>query len=283
MVMIDKERKTVSDNISAYLRYAKDDTPLTIEEERKVMQRYKRGDQEARRRLIESNLRFVIKMALGYRGQGIPLSDLIQEGNLGLIEALRKFDTDKGVRLITYASWWIRLYIQRAIEQKSRTVNLPINKLDVLKKIRGFEISFEQQNGRMPYHDEVAEGLDITAEQVEQLRNISPSFFSIHTQDDDHIGMDRVLSDTSAERPNERVWMQELVSRLQNALHYLTTREREVISWRFGLGDEGETFSLRQVGQKMGLSPEGVRRIEEQALNKLRRPYIARGMEQLLA
>ena len=127
-----------------------DDTPLSVEEERCLIQRFRDGDEEARRRLIESNLRFVIKMAAQYRGYGVSLEDLVQEGNLGLIEALEKFDPTKGCRLITYASWWIRLYVQRMIEQRSRTVNLPINKVEVLRKIRSYETLFELEHGRKP-------------------------------------------------------------------------------------------------------------------------------------
>ena len=273
----------VNDNdISAYLGYVKDDTPLKVNEERALLKKFSRGDMEARRRLIESNIRFVVKVALGYRGQGMSLSDLIQEGNLGLIEALGKFDASKGVRLITYASWWIRLHMQRSIEQKTRTVNLPINKLDSLKKIRSFEIAFEQQHARRPHHDEVSEQLGLDEKHVVYLRENSPSFSSLHSHDDDNVGLDRVLADTRIEQANDQIWKREVEDRIRRALRILTSREREVISWRFGLGSEGERCSLRQVGHKMGLSPEGVRRIEEQALNKLRRPYIARKMEQLL-
>lgn len=281
--MMKKEKNLVNDlDISSFLKYAKDDTPLSVETEREQIRLYKAGDKEARRKLIESNLRFVVKMALSYRNQGLSLADLMQEGSLGLIEALGKFKPEKGVRLITYASWWIRLYIQRAIEQKTRTVKLPINKLDALKKIRSCEIGFRHQYGRLPDHDEVEEKTGIAEKQVEYLRKISPSFLSIHTHDDEKAGLDRVLADQDSECAGDLVWKREVEDRVQYALHILSSREREVLSWRFGLEKDGVTRSLRQVGQKMGLSPEGVRRIEAQALNKLRSPGIARHMEQLL-
>ncbi len=282
-MMKDKEENVNDNSISDYLRFVEDDTPLSVEEERKQIKKFKSGDMKARQKLIESNLRFVIKVALRYKGQGLSLADLIQEGTLGLIEALGKFDPGKGVRLITYASWWIRLYMQRATEQKSRTINLPINKLDHIKKIRSLEITFEQEHGRKPHDDEVSETLGLDERAVANLRQMSPCFFSIHTHDDENAGMDRVLKDEEAEHAGQNVWRNEVNERVTRALRVLNAREREVISWRFGLGDQGESFSLRQVGQKMGLSPEGVRRIEEQALNKLRRPYIARQMEQLFA
>lgn len=281
---MDIKESIVSDNsISSYLRFAKDDTPVSVQEERELIKQFQMGDKEARRKLIESNLRFVIKVALGYKGQGLALADLIQEGTLGLIEALGKFDPSKGVRLITYASWWIRLYIQRSIEQKARTVNLPINKLDLLRKMRSFEITFEQNYGRRPDDEEVALKLNVNESQIAALRNLSPSVTSIHSHDEENVGLDKILHDKDIEHPKEKIWQSEITERLSHALRILNRREREVLSWRFGLGEEGETFSLRQVGQKMGLSPEGVRRIEEQALNKLRRPYVARQMEQLLA
>lgn len=260
-----------------------DDTPLSVEEERKLIRRFCRGDKEARRRLIEANLRFVVKTALQYKGQGINIQDLIQEGNLGLIEALEKFDPRKGCRLITYASWWIRLFIQRAIEQRSRTVNLPINKLDTLRRVRSFEGSFELQHGHKPSNEEIADHLRVPEQRIRELQRIAPTFCSLHGQDDDQPGLDRVLSDERSPSPREMIWRQEMQSGMKRAMQVLNRREKEVLAWRFGLFPHGETFSLRQVGQKLGLSAEGVRRIEAQALGKLRRPRVRMHIEGLLA
>jgi RNA polymerase primary sigma factor len=260
-----------------------DDTPLSVEEERKLVRRFRRGDKEARRRLIEANLRFVVKTAVQYKGQGMSIQDLIQEGNLGLIEALEKFDPRRGCRLITYASWWIRLFIQRAIEQRSRTVHLPINKLDTLRKIRAFEGSFELQHGHKPTDEEIADHLRVPQRRVREIQQVAPTFCSLHSQDEDQPGLDRVLSDEEAPSVREMIWRQEMRNRMKHAMQVLNRREKEVLAWRFGLFPHGETSSLRQVGQKLGLSAEGVRRIEAQALEKLRRPRIRMQIEGLLA
>jgi len=255
--------------------------PLTIEMEKELIQRHRAGDAYARKRLIESNLRFVVKMALPYRNQGLSLSDLIQEGNLGLIEALDKFDPEKNCRLITYASWWIRLYIQRALEQKTRPVNLPINKLELLRKMRAFEKNFEMEYGRKPYREEVADRLNTEQERIEDLDNFAPSFHTIHSIDEDHPGMEKILEDENQPDPRERIWLKEATRRLLSAMRILNDKEREVLAYRFNLKGGSKRLSLRKVGKKMGLSAEGVRRIEEQAMGKLRRPNIRMRMEPL--
>ncbi len=263
--------------------HVSDDTPLTVEEERKLVRKFRRGNEEARRRLIEANMRFVVKTALQYKSQGMSLEDLIQEGNLGLIEALEKFDPNKGCRLITYASWWIRLYIQRSIEQRSRTVNLPINKLDTLRKIRSFETTFEMQNGRKPTNEEIADHLRIPERRVQEVQELAPSFCSFYNQDDDQPGLERTLTDDRSVSASDRLSSKEMRNRLRRAMQVLNGREKEVLAWRFGLFPNGDTHSLRQIGQKLGLSAEGVRRIEAQALEKLRRPRVRMQIEGLLA
>ncbi|MFH1744158.1 MAG: sigma-70 family RNA polymerase sigma factor [bacterium] len=260
-----------------------DDTPLNVEEERNLVRKYGRGDMDARRRLIESNMRFVVRSALQYKGCGMSLEDLIQEGNLGLIEALEKFDPGRGCRLITYASWWIRLYIQRAIEQRSRTISLPINKLDTLRKIRSFEISFELQHGRKPNTEEIADHLCIPQRRVHDVLRLAPTMCTLHSQEDDKAGLEGVLSADETESAKDRICEEEMQNRLQRAMQVLNRREKAVLAWRFGLLPHGERFSLRQVGQKLNLSAEGVRRIEEQALQKLRRPRVRMHIEGLLA
>ncbi len=259
------------------------DTPLSVEEERELVRQYRRGSKVARQRLVQANMRFVVKTALQYKGQGMSLEDLIQEGNLGLIEAVEKFDPRKGCRLITYASWWIRLFIQRAIEQRSRSVHLPINKLDILRKIRAYETNFELQHGRKPTAQEIAEHLRIPEKRVTEIQRAAPTFCSIHSQDDDQPGLDRILSDDRTPCARDTIWRKEIHERLKRAMQVLNRREKEVLAWRFGLFPGGERSSLRQVGQKLGLSAEGVRRIEAQALEKLRRPRVRMHIEGLLA
>lgn len=255
--------------------------PLSIDEEKELIIRYQSGDMSARQRIIESNLRFVVKMALNYRNQGVALADLIQEGNLGLIEALEKFDLAKECRLITYASWWIRLHMQRSIEQKGWPVNLPINKLELLRKVRSFERIFALTHGRQPSPEEVAAQLGVESEKIEELIEYTPSFHPIHTRDEENPGLEKVLIDERIVDPRDQIWQREAQSRLKTALKALSPKEREVIAHRFNLKNGGKKLSLRKVGQMMGLSAEGVRRIEAQAMSKLRRPHVMAKMEPL--
>lgn len=258
-------------------------TPLSPAEEREMLRRYQKGDMEARRRLIESNLRFVIKVALHYRNNGLSLADLIQEGNLGLIEALEKFDPTKKCRLITYASWWIRLYIQRALEQKTRQINLPINKGEILRKIRLCDEMFLKTHGRNPSLQEISDEMGIDVKKIEEILDNSPSFQTLHALDEDHPGWESVLVDDQSQNPREKMCDKEAWRRLCTAMEVLSHREREVLIRRYRIFEDGKRISLRKVGQSMGLSAEGVRRIEEQAMIKLRRPNIRRRMESLFA
>ncbi len=257
--------------------------PLTAEEERKLLRQFKNGDIVARRRLIESNIRFVVKLALNYRNQGMNLSDLIQEGTLGLIEGLEKFDLNQSCRLITYASWWIRLFIQRAIEQKSRQVNLPINKLDIIRKVKAYEQQFEMQHGRKPTSEETGREFGIAPHKVDELAEVYITFQNLQGEDEETPGLEKVLVDNRHPDAREDVWLLEAETRLSNAMQVLNSREREVLVHRYGLQDGGKKLSLRKVGQKLGMSAEGVRRIEAQAMGKLRRPAVITKMSNLLA
>jgi RNA polymerase primary sigma factor len=258
--------------------------PLTIVEEKEMIRRYqKNGDSEARQRLIESNIRFVVKMSLNYRNKGLALSDLIQEGNLGLIEALERFDPGKECRLITYASWWIRLRLQRSLEQKAFQVNMPINKLDVYRKIRAFEKSFEVQKGRRPYSCEIAQEFEIEEKKVIELLNAEISFQTLHAMSEEHPGLETILVDENNIDPRDQIWEEEAKEKLDTAFQVLSQRERDVLQHRYTVSKTGKKMSLRKVGQLLGLSAEGVRRIEEQAMGKLRRPCIMAKMEALFA
>ncbi len=268
------------EHIEKHVNHMAPTEPLTAEQEREFIHRHQQGDSYARKRLIESNIRFVIKLALQFRNQGLSLADLIQEGNLGLIEALDKFKPEKKCRLITYASWWIRLYLQRSIEQKTRSVNLPINKLELIRKVRSFESTFEMRKGRKPYKEEIAKALNENVEKIENIDNYAPSFHALSSQDEEHPGLEKVLVDESLVDQREIVWQKEAENRLSRAMNCLNPREREVLFHRYVEG-EGKKLSLRKVGKLMGLSAEGVRRIEEQAMRKLRHPKIQRDMNNL--
>ena len=246
--------------------------PLDKQEEARLLRKAKRGNQEARDRLVEANQRFVIRMALMYRNCGIALSDLIQEGTLGLIEAIDRYDAKRECRLISYAAWWIRLYIQRSIEQKSRTVNIPINKIATLKKIRDFEYGFVKQNGRKPYMSEIADKIGLNEEKVTYVYNIGTTTLSLHAEDDEGQTIEDWLECSEVEVLHEKLLQDELKTKMDKVLANLTPKEQDVIRCRFGLDDQAEPLSLRQAGRRLGLSAEGVRQIQAQAFKKLSDP-----------
>lgn len=254
--------------------------PITPQEEHELIVRCKGGDKAARDRLIEGNQRFVIRMAISMRDQGLPVADLIQEGTLGLIEAIERFDPLRGCRLISYGSWWIRLYMQRAIEQKSRTVTIPINKIAMLKKIRNFEFTFSKQNGRNPYLEEIAVELGVTVEKIEDVLNSTSGCHSIQAMDENGQTLEQKMTIYEKGSLHKSIWLNELRSRVKRAMSSLTDREQAVLLHRFGLEGNSDPLSLRQVGRRLGLSAEGVRQIQEQALVKLRGENVAPILEQ---
>jgi len=248
---------------------------LTAEEEKDLSRRWRKGDAAAKKRLVESNLRFVIKMAIPYTNHGLPLEDLIQEGNIGLLEGIDKFDPERGFRLTTYVSWWIRLALQRAIEQKSSPVRIPANKQDQLRKMKNFRVRYEVQYGRAPSVLEIAKGLKTKVKAVEELQTLEATFCSLDQPGgEEGPDLQNTLRDDKIERPEVVIAQTEMKRQLNFAMEVLSPKERDVISHRYGLSEERKGLSLRQIGRLIGLSAEGVRRIEEQALRKLRRPLV---------
>ncbi len=251
-----------------------DHKPLTPDQEKELLALAGIGDAHARDRLVEANQRFVVRMAISFRNQGLSLSDLIQEGNLGLIEAIDRYDPKKLCRLISYAAWWIRLYMQRAIEQKSRTVTIPINKVGTLKKIKNFEYGFIKSNGRKPSFKEIAKAIGMDCDKVEYIANLGTSTISIHVEDEEGQTIEDRLEINEADPMRERLWLDELSHCVARALNLLSPREQDVLRCRFGL-DNGNPASLRQAGRRLGLSAEGVRQIQAQAMKKLKDPEFA--------
>jgi RNA polymerase primary sigma factor len=248
---------------------------LSAEEEKSLARRYRRGDAAAKRRLVEANLRFVVKMAIPYSNQGLSLEDLIQEGNIGLLEGIEKFDPERGFRLTTYVSWWIRLALQRALEQKGSPIRIPANKQEQIRKIKTFSRVHESEKGRHPSSQETAKALKMNVKTVEELLLLDATFCSLDqaTGEEAH-SLQTVLEDTRVERPEEGIARREMKRQLNTAMEVLSDKERDVLHHRYGLDEEKKGLSLRQIGRIIGLSAEGVRRIEEQALRKLRRPMV---------
>jgi RNA polymerase primary sigma factor len=251
-------------------------TPLlSPDEEKDLARKAHRGDEKAKTKLVEANLRFVVKMAIPYSNQGLSLEDLIQEGNLGLLEGIERFDPDFGFRLTTYVSWWIRLAIQRAIEQKGQPIRLPANKIEQIRKVKTWIYHFELQNGRMPTRTEMARGLRMKAIVIEKLLNYEATFCSLdQTGDEDSPNLLQVLEDPNSHHPDQEITENEMNLQITKAMNVLSDKEKNIINHRFGLTDNMQQLSLRQIGRLFGLSAEGVRRIEEQALRKLRRPMV---------
>jgi RNA polymerase primary sigma factor len=266
-----------SDALQAYLRAIAKLPRLTVEEERELGRRVKEhNDSDALRRLVEGNLRFVVSYAKRYRGIGVPFLDLIHEGNLGLIEAAKRFDPDRNVKFITYAVWWIRQAITHALSLQSRAFSLP-QKLSGAAARMGREVAeLTEQLDRTPTSQEIAVGMDLSESEVEALLRIGSSDVSLSDRmgagRSDHDGPELAELIESSEPPvDDELVRRSLVQRVRAALDELEVKEREVVALRFGLDRDGEMRTLQEVGETLDLSRERIRQIESRAKDKLRR------------
>ena len=257
------------DLLHTYVRQIGDGALLTHAEELDLARRKDMGDEAAKRRLVECNLRLVISMARAYSASGVPLLDLIQEGNLGLMRAVEKFDYKRGYKLSTYATWWIRQSMSRAIADQGRTIRLPLHVLDVVKKLHRAKRRMTQTLGRDPLASELAAELEIPVERVMELQRMMEDPVSLETPvgDGESLFADMV-EDVNAPRPDDHVAGDERRRQLEEALDSLNERTRRVIEARFGLGDR-DPATLEQVGTEIGVTRERVRQIETRALREL--------------
>ncbi|HVG68835.1 MAG TPA: sigma-70 family RNA polymerase sigma factor [Gaiellales bacterium] len=257
------------DLLHTYVRQIGDGALLTHAEELELARRKDMGDEAAKRRLVECNLRLVISMARAYSASGVPLLDLIQEGNMGLMRAVEKFDYRRGYKLSTYATWWIRQSMSRAIADQGRTIRLPLHVLDVLKKLHRAKRKLTQTLGRDPLAAELAAELEIPVERVIELQRMTEDPVSLETPvgDGESLFSDMV-EDVNAPRPDDHVAGDERRRQLEEALDSLNERTRRVIEARFGLGDR-DPATLEQVGTEIGVTRERVRQIETRALREL--------------
>ena len=257
------------DLLHTYVRQIGDGALLTHAEELELARRKDMGDEAAKRRLVECNLRLVISMARAYSASGVPLLDLIQEGNMGLMRAVEKFDYRRGYKLSTYATWWIRQSMSRAIADQGRTIRLPLHVLDVVKKLHRAKRKLTQTLGRDPLADELAAELEIPVERVIELQRMTEDPVSLETPvgDGESLFSDMV-EDVNAPRPDDHVAGVERRRQLEEALDSLNERTRRVIEARFGLGDR-DPATLEQVGTEIGVTRERVRQIETRALREL--------------
>jgi RNA polymerase primary sigma factor len=258
--------------IKLYLREIGQVKLLTPQEEIDLAARIKKGDKKAREQMIKANLRLVVKIARDYEGIGLPLLDLISEGNIGLMKAVERFDPAKGGKLSTYGSWWIKQSIKRALANQSKTIRLPVHLVDKISKMRRTAMRLQEELGREPTDEELGEELGITASRVAQMRMaaIRPASLDAPIGDEDSNNFAEVVQDESADTPYEQLEEKTVTRMLQEMVKTLDPREATILRARFGL-DGGPQKTLEEVGQKFGVTRERVRQIQNIALKKLRK------------
>lgn len=275
--MVDTEAMSdalpLTDPVRMYLKEIGRVPLLTPEEEQQLARRVAAGDEAARQKMIEANLRLVVAVAKRYAGRGMLLLDLIQEGNMGLLKAVEKFDYTKGYKFSTYATWWIRQSITRAIADQARTIRIPVHMVELINRVIRTSHSMVQELGREPTPEEVAQKLRLSPEKVEEVLKIAQDPVSLETpvgeEDDSHLG--DFIQDNEASEPLEATASNLLREQLEKAMASLTPREEKVLRLRFGFED-GKPHTLEEVGKKFNVTRERVRQIESKALRRLRHP-----------
>jgi RNA polymerase primary sigma factor len=258
--------------IKLYLREIGQVKLLTPKEEIELAARIKKGDKKAREQMIKANLRLVVKIAHDYENFGLPLLDLINEGNIGLMKAVERFDPSKGGKLSTYGSWWIKQSIKRALANQSKTIRLPVHLVDKISKMRRTAMKLQEVFGREPTDEELAEELGMSAQRVTQMRTaaIRPASLDAPIGDDESNNFAEVVEDENADTPYETLEDKTVTRMLQEMVKTLDEREATILRYRFGL-DGGSEKTLEEVGEKFGVTRERVRQIQNIALNKLRK------------
>ncbi|RLD51825.1 MAG: RNA polymerase subunit sigma [Bacteroidetes bacterium] len=261
-----------SESLDKYLQDIGRVDLLTVDEEVSLAQRIKKGDQEALEKLTEANLRFVVSVAKQYQHQGLSLPDLINEGNLGLMKAAKKFDETRGFKFISYAVWWIRQSILQALAEQSRIVRLPLNQVGAVNKIYRFFSEFQQIYNREPTNLEISEELDITTKKIDQVLKAAGKHMSMDaplTSDSDSNRLVDIMENEGIDPSDNMLMKESLLKEIERALSTLPEREAIIIKHFFGVN--GEELSLREIGEELGLTRERVRQLKERALRKLRK------------
>jgi RNA polymerase primary sigma factor len=263
---------TNGDSLQLYLREIGQVKLLTPAEEIVLAKRIKRGDKAAREHMIKANLRLVVKIARDYENLGLPLLDLINEGNIGLMKGVERFDPKKGAKLSTYASWWIKQAIKRALANQSKTIRLPVHVVDKVAHIRRAEMRLREVLDREPTDEEVASELGLDAKRVRRYRQASRAPVSLDAPigDDENDRVSEVVADPNATLPSEQLVYESDNELVQEILATLPEREREILAMRFGLVD-GKERTLEEVGERFGVTRERIRQIQEQSLKTIRK------------
>ncbi len=273
----------INDPVRMYLKEIGRVNLLSAAEEIELASRIEQGDEEAKRRLSEANLRLVVSIAKRYVGRGMLFLDLIQEGNMGLLKAVEKFDYRKGFKFSTYATWWIRQAITRAIADQARTIRIPVHMVETINKLIRVQRSLLQDLGREPTPEEIGEEMELSPDKVRDILKIAQEPVSLETpigeEDDSHLG--DFIEDQEAISPSDHAAYELLKEQLEDVLDTLTDREENVLRLRFGL-DDGRTRTLEEVGKVFGVTRERIRQIEAKALRKLRHPSRSKRLKDFL-
>ena len=273
----------INDPVRMYLKEIGRVSLLTADEEVALALKIEQGDQEAKQRLAEANLRLVVSIAKRYVGRGMQFLDLIQEGNMGLMKAVEKFDYRQGFKFSTYATWWIRQAITRAIADQARTIRIPVHMVETINKLIRIQRQLLQDLGREPTPEEIGAEMDMPTEKVREILKIAQEPVSLETpigeEDDSHLG--DFIEDQDATSPEDHASYELLKEQLESVLDTLTDREENVLRLRFGL-DDGRTRTLEEVGKVFGVTRERIRQIEAKALRKLRHPSRSKQLKDFL-
>ena len=280
---LSTEGIAIDDPVKVYLKEIGRVPLLTPEEEIDLAIRIKNGDESAKKRLSEANLRLVVSIAKRYLGRGMQFLDLIQEGNLGLIKAVEKFDYTKGFKFSTYATWWIRQAITRAIADQARTIRIPVHMVETINKVKKVSSQLLHTNGHEPTADEISEELDMPVDKVREIMRVAQEPVSLETpigeEEDSHLG--DFIPDDDAPAPQDAASHTLLKEQLSEVLDTLTPREEKVLRLRFGLED-GRSRTLEEVGKEFNVTRERIRQIEAKALRKLRHPSRSKKLKDFL-